>query len=62
MSRYVIDRKKLEENIRLIKEKAGVELIGVVKGNGYGFGIKEFATVLKDNGIKAFAVTEVDDI
>lgn len=62
MSRYVIDRKKLEENIRLIKEKAGVDLIGVVKGNGYGFGINEFASVLRDNGIKTFAVTEVDDI
>lgn len=62
MSRYVIDKKQLEENIRLIKDKAGVPLIGVVKGNGYGFGIQEFSTVLKNNGIKTFAVTEVDDI
>ncbi|MGN1122862.1 MAG: alanine racemase, partial [Eubacterium sp.] len=62
MSRYVIDKKLLEENISLIKEKAGVPVIGVVKGNGYGFGIREFTTVLKDNGIKTFAVTEVDDI
>lgn len=62
MSRYVIDKKLLEENIQIIKKKAGVPLIGVVKGNGYGFGIKEFSTVLKDNGIKTFAVTEVDDI
>lgn len=62
MSRYVIDKKLLEENISLIKEKAGVPVIGVVKGNGYGFGICEFAGILKDNGIKTFAVTEVDDI
>lgn len=62
MSRYIIDTKKLEENINLIKEKAGVPLIGVVKGNGYGFGIKEFSKMLKDNDIKTFAVTEVDDI
>ncbi len=62
MSRYVIDKKLLEENIKLIKDKAGVPLIGVVKGNGYGFGIQEFSTVLKENGIKTFAVTEVDDI
>lgn len=62
MSRYVIDKKLLEENIKLIKDKAGVPLIGVVKGNGYGFGIKEFSTILKENGIKTFAVTEVDDI
>lgn len=62
MSRYVIDKKLLEENIKLIKDKAGVPLIGVVKGNGYGFGIQEFSTVLKENGIQTFAVTEVDDI
>lgn len=62
MSRYIIDKKLLEENIRLIKDKANVELIGVVKGNGYGFGIKEFSAILKDNGINTFAVTEVDDI
>lgn len=62
MSRYIIEKEKLEENIELIKSKAGVPVIGVVKGNGYGFGLKEFAGVLKDNGIKTFAVTEVDDI
>lgn len=62
MSRYRIDKRKLEENIKIIKEKAGVPLIGVVKGNGYGFGIKEFSTILKENGIQTFAVTEVDDI
>lgn len=62
MSRYIIDKAKLIENIELLKSKAGVPIIGVVKGNGYGFGIKEFAKILKDNGIKTFAVTEVTDI
>lgn len=62
MSRYIIDKTKLIENIEFLKKKAGVPLIGVVKGNGYGFGIKEFASVLKECGIKTFAVTEVSDI
>lgn len=62
MSRYVIDQKLLAQNINIVKEKAGVPLIGVVKGNGYGFGISELTAILKDNGIKTFAVTEVDDI
>ena len=62
MSRYVIDKKGLDDNIELIKKKAGVPLIGVVKGNGYGFGIKEFTHVLKEHGIKTFAVTEVTDV
>lgn len=62
MSRYVIEKDKLIENINIVKENAGVDVIGVVKGNGYGFGIKEFTTVLKEQGIKTFAVTEVTDL
>ena len=46
MSRYVIDSQGLKENIEYIKEKAGVPVIGVVKGNGYGFGICELTKVL----------------
>lgn len=62
MSRYVIEKSKLIENIEILKKKAGVPLIGVVKGNGYGFGIREFTIILKESGIKTFAVTEVTDI
>ncbi len=62
MSRYVIDKAKLDENIEIVKSKAGVDVIGVVKGNGYGFGIKEFTLALKEHKIKTFAVTEVTDI
>lgn len=62
MSRYVIDKKALGENIEYIKEKAGVPVIGVVKGNGYGFGIREFTLALKEHGISTFAVTEVTDL
>ena len=40
MSRYVIDKNGLIENINRVKDKAGVPVIGVVKGNGYGFGLK----------------------
>lgn len=62
MSRYVIDKDKLKENIEYIKNIAGVPVIGVVKGNGYGFGIEEMALTLKECGIHFFAVTEVTDI
>ena len=62
MSKYIIDKNKLIENINIIKEKAGVEVIGVVKGNGYGFGMANLAEILMQNEIKTFAVTEVYDI
>ena len=54
MSRYVIDKSKLEENIKIVREKAKVPIIAVVKGNGYGFGIKEFTKILLENGINTF--------
>lgn len=62
MSRYVIDRQQLDENIETVKKKAGVPVIGVVKGNGYGFGLQNLAEALRVHGITFFAVTEVDDI
>ena len=31
MSRYIIDKSKLIENINIVKNKAGVEVIGVVE-------------------------------
>lgn len=62
MSRYVIDSKKLDENIEIIKKKAGCEIIGVVKGNGYGFGICELTKILLKHDINKFAVTETQDI
>ena len=63
MSRYVIEKEKLKKNIEFIKQKAGVPVIGVVKGNGYGFGIREFTSVLKENGITFFSadVTNVTE-
>lgn len=62
MSRYIIDKSKLIENIEIIKRKAGVDIIGVVKGNGYGFGMCNLAEILMQNGINTFAVTEVYDV
>ena len=62
MSRYIIDKSKLIENINIIKNKAGVEVIGVVKGNGYGFGMCSLAEILMQNEINTFAVTEVYDV
>lgn len=62
MSRYIIDKSKLIENINIVKNKAGVEVIGVVKGNGYGFGMCPLAEIIMQNEINTFAVTEVYDV
>ena len=62
MNEYVIKTEDLRHNIRLIKEKAGCEVIGVLKADGYGLGRDYLAKVLKEEGISSFAVAEVTDI
>ena len=62
MSVYVIEKEALIRNIKRVEEKAGVPVIGVVKGNGYGLGTAELAGILFENGIKTLAVTEPEDI
>ena len=63
MKRLVIKKDDLLKNIDIVKNKAGnCEIIGVLKGNGYGLGIIELAKILSENGIGFFAVTEPEDI
>ena len=62
MNEYVIKTEDLKHNIALIKEKAGNEVIGVLKADGYGLGRDFLAKVLKEEGITSFAVAEVSDI
>lgn len=59
MSAYVVSREDLSYNIRLLKEKAGKTPIwAVVKADGYGLGVGNFAKELYDLGIRQFCVTE----
>ena len=62
MKQYVINKADLIHNIGVIKDMSGsARVIAVLKGCGYGLGIVEFATILKENGIDFFAVSEVDE-
>lgn len=62
MNRYVIDKNKLIENIEIIKRTAGVPVIAVMKGDGYGFGLKQMSGILFEQGINRFAVNEISDM
>ena len=60
--KYIINQADILHNIQAVKEEVGnAKIIGVVKGNGYGFGRDYMAKLLADNGIEMFAVTEVED-
>lgn len=65
MKTLLINKKDLIHNIEIIKEIANkekkCEIIGVVKGNGYGLDLIEFSKILIDNGIETLAVSTVEE-
>lgn len=67
MKALIIEKKDLIHNIKRIKEfinrnnNKNTEIIAVIKGNGYGLGLVQFAEILVDNGISYFAVASVDE-
>ena len=58
-----IDLANLDSNIKKIREKTGdsVELIGVIKADGYGHGSIKVAEVLRKNGVEKFAIADLSE-
>jgi alanine racemase len=61
MKSLVVEKDKLTKNIELIKGMTSSKIIAVLKGNGYGLGIKEFAKILLENDIDFFAVSDLEE-
>lgn len=65
MKAVIINKKDLIYNIQKIKEYANhtkqVQIIAVVKTNGYGLGIVEYTKFLINNGINFFAISTVEE-
>ena len=64
MNTLIINREDLTHNINAIKNEVDMDkytLIGVVKKNGYGLGLKEYSNFLINNGIKILAVATVEE-
>lgn len=57
-----INLSNLDYNIKNIKAKAnGRQLIGVIKADGYGHGSVKCAEVLRENGVKTFAIATLQE-
>lgn len=63
MKTLVVETQKIRENLKKVREivKKETKLIAVIKGNGYGLGLVEYAQTLADNGIDFFAVATVEE-
>lgn len=64
MKALLINKEDLKHNINVIKEEAKkteTKIIAVVKGNGYGLDLVEYAKILIDNGIETLAVATTED-
>lgn len=63
MGNFIVDINALIENIHTIQSIAQqVPIWAVVKGNGYGLGIKAVVSTLFAQGIQQFCVSELEDV
>lgn len=66
MKALVVEKKNLKHNLKIVrdiieKNEKKAKIIAVIKGNGYGLGLVEYAQFLVDNGIDFFAVATVEE-
>lgn len=66
MKALVVETEKLKHNLKIIREiiekkEEKTKIIAVIKGNGYGLGLCEYAQFLINNGIDLLAVATVEE-
>ena len=66
MKALVVETQNLKHNLKTVREiieknNKQTKIIAVIKGNGYGIGLVEYAEFLADNGIDFFAVATVEE-
>ena len=61
MRKLVIDAAALARNLDRLRRAASARIIGVVKGNGYGLGLTDYARFLTEHGVDMLAVSTAEE-
>ncbi len=61
MTKLIVEKDKFKKNIAILKDLTDSAIIAVLKGNGYGLDILQFARFLTENDISCFAVSELKE-
>ena len=62
MKVLVVEKAKIMNNLERIKEASGrLPIIAVLKSNGYGLGLRQISELLREQGVRRFAVSEPRD-
>lgn len=62
MRAYIVETDAILFNLQYLQKKAaGTPIWAVLKGDGYGLGVKRMAGLCWDSGIRRFAVTELSE-
>ena len=62
MKSYIVEKDAILHNLNILLKKAGeVPLWAVLKGDGYGLGLKPMAELCLEAGVRHFAVTELSE-
>lgn len=56
-----IDLDAIKSNFREIKSKTNAKILGIVKADAYGHGVKQIAAALAEEGVYAFGVSNADE-
>lgn len=60
--RYVVQKEYIASNLNKMRAHCPTaEVIGVIKGNGYGLGLIEMANLLYDNDVTTLAVSRIEE-
>lgn len=54
----LIEARQIADNLKILKERIRVPIMAVVKNNGYGLGLKEYALFLQRQGVSNFGVKD----